>query len=531
MKKRMFRLVAALLVVCLCFSGCSLPESWVDWLLDLYRTTPFSQMEYQRPDLAALEALAEECEKLSENEDDFRALEDKIAEYSTQIADFQTDYALAYIHYCQNMSDSYWEGEYHYCEERTATVQAVNDRLLHKLAASSHRDALEASLGEGWYEDYEGESMYTEELQALLEQESQLVVQYYEIYSESMDMDLDEAFFTEYGIQMEQLYVDLVTVRQQIAREAGYDSYADYAYDSTFRRDYTVSQADAYCEEIRRELVPLYISLSTRDPMEVSSSSEQETYDHVRTMAGNMGGVIEEAFAHMSKYELYDLSMGENKFDGSYEVYLLNYHQPYVFVGTGGTAQDRLTFTHEFGHFCNEYASYGSMAGIDVAEIFSQGLEYLSLNYIGDAQELEKIKLAESLIVYVEQAAYASFEHQVYELPAEELTVENIRALFQRTGTDFGLDSWGFDSRIYVIIEHFFSQPCYVISYVVSNDAAMQLYQLEEETKGAGLKIYTDTLATEQEGLMGYLEEAGLESPFKEGRLVAVKDTLHTILQ
>lgn len=46
-------------------------------------------------------------------------------------------------------------------------------------------------------------------------------------------------------------------------------------------------------------------------------------------------------------------------------------------------------------------------------------------------------------------------------------------------------------ARSWIDVQHFFSAPYYVISYCVSNDAALQIYQLEQETPGAGLKAFS----------------------------------------
>ena len=58
-----------------------------------------------------------------------------------------------------------------------------------------------------------------------------------------------------------------------------------------------------------------------------------------------------------------------------------------------------------------------------------------------------------------------------------------------------------------------------LFSYVVSNDTAMQIYQLELEKPGAGLKVYERCLTSDAWDLTQFVEEAGLESPFAEGRL------------
>ena len=128
------------------------------------------------------------------------------------------------------------------------------------------------------------------------------------------------------------------------------------------------------------------------------------------------------------------------------------------------------------------------------------------------------MKLADSLSLMVEQTAYASFEHQLYAVTDESLTVEKIRSLYETIGKECGFESWGWDSRDYVMVPHFFTNPLYVVSYVVSNDAAMQIYEAELKTPGAGLAILEDSLATQQAYFLAYVEEAGLESPFRSGR-------------
>ena len=167
----------------------------------------------------------------------------------------------------------------------------------------------------------------------------------------------------------------------------------------------------------------------------------------------------------------------------------------------------------------------GSGVGVDVAEIFSQGMEYLSLIHGTADQNLAKLKLLDSLCIYVEQAAYASFEQQVYNLKGENLTLENVEALYTKVMADFGLDIWGVSGRDFVMIPHLFISPMYLISYIVSNDAALQLYQMEKAPSGAGLEAYERCLATQEQYFLAFAEENGLESPFAPGRLEAIRKT------
>ena len=91
-------------------------------------------------------------------------------------------------------------------------------------------------------------------------------------------------------------------------------------------------------------------------------------------------------------------------------------------------------------------------------------------------------------------------------------------------GTAYGFESMDWDPRDLVTVPHFYSNPMYIISYVVSNDAALQLYQRELEQPGGGSGIYLEQLATEESYFLAFLDQAGLQSPF--GRLDAVKELM-----
>ena len=195
-----------------------------------------------------------------------------------------------------------------------------------------------------------------------------------------------------------------------------------------------------------------------------------------------------------------------------------------------GNVRDKLTFVHEFGHFANDYASFGNVGGIDVAEFFSQGMEYLSLDYATGGQELSLVKMVDSLCLYVEQSMYASFEQRLFSLKGDQLTKENLFKLFQQVGQEFGLGN-SLDGRSFVLVPHFFISPMYIISYVVSNDAALQLYQLEKEQKGAGVAKYVENLTTMEAQFLAFVESAGLESPFVEGRIEKVRKTFEQALK
>jgi len=330
---------------------------------------------------------------------------------------------------------------------------------------------------------------------------------------------------------MARLLLELMTLRQEIAAYWGYEDYVAFAGDFYYARDYTPEEMADYLDTIRQELVPLYRNIRSEDwTASQEYSSEEQTLGFLRKAAQAMGGTVWEAFQLLDVAGLYDISYGQNKYDSSFEVYLTSYWEPFIFINPTMTRYDWLVLAHEFGHFCNDYACYGSYSGLDVTEVFSQGMEYLALCYGEDTEDLLRTKMADSLCVYVEQAAFASFEQQIYGLTGEDLTVENLYALYDQVARDYGIDVPGYDRREFVTINHFYTNPLYVISYVVSNDAAMQIYQLEQETSGAGLALMEESLYTQQYYFQDFLREAGLESPFAPGRIRAVKQIFQEVI-
>ena len=536
MRPILMKIIALCLVLCLTLSGCAfldLGGYFENLMAIMGGVTDFADMQYRRPDLDAMESTLEQACAAAATETYFPKLEEQILAFYEHYYAFSTAYALATIYYCQDLTDSGWEEEYNFCLTNASAVDAALDRLYRELAKSPLRSALEGDdyFGAGFFDYYEGETIYDETFLSLLEQEALLQAEYYDISGEASAVEYySEEYFSVYGTQMARVLVDLIALRQQMAAYLGYGSYPEFAYDYYHTRDYTPAQATSYLADIRAELAPMYKQLMESGfwNRSWSGTTTEQTFGYVETMAGAMGGLVGDAFDMMKEGNLYDIAPGLNKFNASFEIYIADYYQPYIFMNPTLSVSDKLTFAHEFGHFCNDYASSGSAAGVDVAEVFSQGMEYLSLFYAEDSSELKTLKMADCLSIYVEQAALASFEQQMYGLTGDDLTEDGLRQLYASVCAAYGMDGPYWDSRSFVVITHFYTSPLYVISYVVSNDAALQLYQLEAAQSGMGLACLEESLATTEAYFLAFLDEAGLESPFVPGRISRVKDTLQS---
>ena len=530
--KRLIALCLALMLTLTGCSGLSIPVVYPG------EYTAYEDMTYTRPDMKTMATLLDRYCQTARESTNVKEVLNMVEGYYNSYDRFQTMYTLAYIEYNRDVTSAYWEEEYQFCMDHSDDVDADLEEFYMALAQSPIRNQLEEEyFGAGFFESYDGESFWDPGLMELLDREGELISNYYALCEQADELEYySPEYFDAYAEPLCQALIDLVLHRRTIAEYLGYDSYPEFAYEFYHYRDYTPAQAMDYTDSIRAEMAELYRQVSQSDVWAsgYEPCTESDMHRYVTSAAKNMNGLIWEAYTLMEAGKLYDIGYSETKFDISFETFLASYHQPYVFVNPTGYRMDCLSFAHEFGHFVTDYAFWeGSWAGTDVLEVFSQGMEYLSLFYSDGADEgLLRYKLADTLATYVEQSAYAAFEQALYELPEQELTVDHVFALYQQTMESFGVDfeALGWDSRDLVTVPHFYTDPLYIISYVVSIDAAFQIYQLEQEQTGAGLARFEEHVTTECQYFLDFIKEAGLVSPFAPGRASEAAEALAEIL-
>ena len=469
--------------------------------------------------------------------------------------DYDTMYSLANIRACQDSKNAFYAEEYAWCSEHYAQVRQIMEELLYACGGSDLAGELEqAYFWEGFAQDYgeENGGSLSDRAVELMERESALLAQYRALsaspsitlngrewayddcLAELSGQALEEAmslYYNKYNGPLAGIYLQLVEVRQALALELGYDSYEQMQYDYTFERDYSPEDAAAYVEDIRTYMVPFYREVMARNPygrVFYDWLPEERLCELLGAAAESIGGEVEEVFAFMTKYGLYDVRPSADKAPMSFQIYLTDYEAPFAFLDAYGDTEDLLSFAHEFGHCVDAYVNRDAYETIDVSECFSQGMEYLVLSRFDellDREEADNLRLMQMLDTvenYVQQASFAEFEREVYAADPAELDAETLNELSLRLAIDYGYYD-GVSEEYYAMswidIVHFFEMPFYVITYPVSNDAALQLYELEQREPGLGVEKYLELLPREHEGLIDTLTACGLESPFAPGRI------------
>ena len=169
MKMKFLRLIALVLTTAVLLSGCGMVDfgeyfGAVRSLVDGNAIVPYESMTYERPDMTQLQQTLDAACEAAEG-DDVSAILDGIYDFYDAYDWFSTYYALADIHYCADLTDTYWGDEYNYCTQNAATVDAGLQELYRALAQSPAREKLEQEeyFGEGFFDSYEDEESVWDE--------------------------------------------------------------------------------------------------------------------------------------------------------------------------------------------------------------------------------------------------------------------------------------------------------------------------------------------------------------------------------
>ena len=488
-----------------------------------------SEMVYSRPDTETLTAKIDALiEKLPQYNDAESILNDyyDIAQLRHT---FHSMCELAYFHFCMDTSDEYYAEEYDHCDEQYTVVQEKLDSLYAAFAASPFRGALEEGyFGEGFFDDYDGFSEGGDAYLELKQRENDLLFKYYDMRS-TADLSTYSSI-EETHDSFGNLFIELVKVRQQIAAAKGYDNYMDYIYATEFKRDYSTAQTREFLNGIKTESAPFLDENGqlTNVYWSYSDWSESKALEMLSSAAEKMGGPIWEAFRFMNEYELYDISYSSKKLSTGYTDYLADYEAPIIFIEPEN--RDLLiTLFHEFGHYTDYYCNYGFSGSYDIAEIYSQAMQYLAFKYsdkFNDNQREQNLlaTLAElSILSILREGAFADFELQVYSLSPDELTVERLDEIYESCMEEYGLKAFTgvYYTKIYwSAYGHFYSAPGYVISYSVSAVVALQICRMEAESEGSGVEAFIRLLGhTKGLKFSAALREAELDDPFEKSTI------------
>lgn len=353
--------------------------------------------------------------------------------------------------------------------------------------------------------------------------------------------DLSNSEYRNISEQLEQaqnqeageIYRELIRVRTEIAEEAGYDNYIDYAYEVVYNRDYSLEDIQQVWKSVKKTIVPLedYLmeGISSRDLRGLhrdARSDGEEILDAIQPFMGRIDPELGETFDFMRNHHLYDIEYSDSKLYVGYTVGLPAYGTAFIFNQPYRNYQDYIDTIHEFGHFnetfhCVQHDLWADF-NIDVGEIHSQGLTLLFTEYsdelfgeYGDA--FSRIILWNMLDTIMDGCLYDEFQATVYQNP--DMSLEEINRLYKELSEEYGYqyDEDEEEGYYWIQVSHNFQSPFYYISYATSALSSLDLWLISLEDREQAVDIYLELAALSLS--LPYretIEEVGLRDIFRQ---------------
>ena len=461
----------------------------------------------------------EKAERLGETADDDEAIE----LYEWLMAEYAKAYTLdnlAYIDFYAHPNDDTISDA---CQQLDRILNETNDALCTALSDALNgpaAHALESYIGSDKADALRYYDEQTDREREISERVSALTLQYNTLIMEDLS-------FSEETEKIGTLYRELVDLHNEEASLAGYDTYADYAYEVSYGRDFTPGDAAALCETVkpyaREYFTSLYTHEATYTDFSVNTDlSESELVGLITRFMPRVSDGAAEAAQYMKKHGLYFMDSADRVSDMGFTTTLDQYNAPFIYLALYGNEYDIQSMFHEFGHYYDAYVNPTpdlllSVGSLDIFEIHSTGMEALSTGWYdevyGGEETLARIKFLDNALYTVFTGClFDEFQRAVYADPS--LTPEQIDQTFISIAHSYGLRSFGKEfSHYWMQVNHNFESPFYYISYAVSMLASLQIYEMAESDWAEAARFYNDLVSL---GAFDYtycelLDKVGLE--------------------
>ncbi len=330
---------------------------------------------------------------------------------------------------------------------------------------------------------------------------------------------------------LDELFDKMVALRFEIAKEAGFDGYVDYAYRVRERFDYGVEDATKFQDAIEREVVPLarriqderkaQLKLDALRPWDLSVdplgreplrpfSTVEELAERTEKIFLDVDAELGAQFHYLRSHGLLDLANRKGKAPGGYQTTLEDDRLPFIFMNAVGVDGDVRTLLHEGGHAFHALASRDeAMAAyrespIEFCEVASMSMELLGAKDLGmfygdeDANRSYRQLLEGIVLILPWIATVDAFQHWIYSHPKHSR--DERRAAWNGLLDRFGgnVDWSGYeDARAngWHRQLHIFLYPFYYIEYGIAQLGALQIWRRSLTDRAGAVAAYRHALS------------------------------------
>jgi oligoendopeptidase F len=331
--------------------------------------------------------------------------------------------------------------------------------------------------------------------------------------------------------KFDDIFDQQLKLRAQIAQNAGFKNYRDYAFRRMGRFDYTPDDCAKFHDAVEKEVMPAVHELQSQRRVQLKVqklcpwdlavdphnrpplkpfAQVGEMVSRTRKIFNHLDGELADGFQQMDDLRLLDLDNRKGKAPGGYQSTLAESRLPFIFMNAIGLQRDVETILHEAGHAFHALATreenlylYRS-APIEFCEVASMAMELLGNEFLeefyptAEANRARKTHLEGIIGFFPWMATVDAFQHWIY-THANHTRAERKAAwlkLMDRFGGDLDWTSFE-ESRAHSWHRqlHIFIHPFYYVEYGIAQLGALQVWANSRHDKAKALNDYKKSLA------------------------------------
>ena len=393
----------------------------------------------------------------------------------------------------------------------------------------------------------------------------------------SPDRGIRETVFTKVATrrlhdkdQLNELFDKLLTLRQQIAVNAGFENYRDYKFRELGRFDYSVADCFAFHDAVREHIIPLQamlvkyrqkrLGVDTMRPWDSDAEPAGTEPLHPFKDGNELTAKAIEVFNRLQPYfsgclqtmqqmHRLDMESRKGKAPGGYNCPLAETGVPFIFMNAAGTMGDVITMMHEGGHAVHSFLSDPLALSafkeypMEIAELASMSMELFTMEhwdvFFSDDQELKRAQLEEmeriiSVLPWI--ATIDKYQHWLYTNPGHTIAQREAAWLTILNEFSTGITDWaGFEeyrTNFWQKQLHLFEVPFYYIEYGIAQLGAIAMWRQYRLNKEQALDNYMNALSL---GYTKTLKElyatAGIKFDFSAGYVKELADFVVPVLK
>jgi oligoendopeptidase F len=331
--------------------------------------------------------------------------------------------------------------------------------------------------------------------------------------------------------QCEAIFDGLINLRTQIAKNAGFENYRDFAFRQKGRFDYTPENCFQFHDAVEKEIMPAVrkiqndrkqqLKLGQLRPWDLAVDPQNraplkpfagvgEMVARTQKIFNHLDAELAAGFQQMQDLNLLDLDNRKGKAPGGYQSTLSEARVPFIFMNAIGLQRDVETILHEAGHAFHAQATreedlfpYRS-APIEFCEVASMAMELLGNEFLEEfyppakANRARKTHLEGIIGFFPWMATVDAFQHWVYTHAGH--TRAERKAAYLKLMNRFGGDvdwtnyeaarAFSWHRQL-----HIFLHPFYYVEYGIAQLGALQVWANSKANKAKALADYKNSLA------------------------------------